>query len=350
MNAQKTYDDSKLSVIVPFYCTRESLFTRCMESLLAEPTPAIEILVLDDGSPAEHAATVDRYGSRDRVRVFHLPHGGVSAARNRGIAEAAARWITFVDSDDYVDSRTLQKIMNEIDSYEGDVHLFGGGFDSMGSVQYNTTFLQEGHDYGKDEQGKIAIMESALAIGVLPETCIQRFSYGAPYCKLFRRDFLIDNGLRFDEGVRFAEDTLFSLGVYRAAASIFYHEDTLYFYVNNSDSVTRRFRPGISKDMDIFFERVRAFLDDARLFAPLERAYYLRAQLEAGRAFTREFFNPNNTDPDRGQKYRAFIRQEPYRTAFEKNYLPGKNMRYRVYKLLVRHGCGTLYRIGLKLI
>ena len=332
-----------ITVVVPFYCTPKDLFRRCLESILVEGVSNIEVLVVDDGSPEPHQETLREVTNDSRVRVIYAPHAGVSAARNRGIREAKGKWITFVDSDDYFNSEIFKRIADEVSAFSGDVEIFNGGQDKYGNISVSKTFLRENHNYAADFSDKISIMESALSVGILPKGCIHYFSYGAPYCKLFRRDFLVNNNLYFDESVKLAEDALFSLYMYQHAQSIYYHDWFLYHYVEYTGSVTRKYRPGFSDDMDIFFARVKAFIEKYHLEEELGKGYLLRAEFEVCRCFEREFFNPQNTDPKAQEKYNAFIQKEPYREALKARCLPVGNIRQGIYRFLIRHGLGGVY-------
>ena len=102
--------DIKISIVIPYYCTPRHLFDRCMQSVLVNNN-CIEIIVIDDGSPEEYRQTIESYADKECVKIIYAPHKGVSYARNRGIEEAKGEWITFVDSDDYVDSNTFRDII-----------------------------------------------------------------------------------------------------------------------------------------------------------------------------------------------------------------------------------------------
>ena len=327
-----------ISVIVPHYCIPKELFLRCVKSILMCASSDIEVLVIDDGSPEEYKESLNLVSQDPRVRIINAPHAGVSAARNRGIEEAKGKWITFVDGDDYLNSNTFSFIIEHLDQFTGDIEIFNGGLDVDGRIWINTNVLQEGYDYGASESDKRAVMESALAVGKLPEGYRQTFSYGAPYCKLLKRELLISNHLRFNTSVTFAEDVLFMLEVYQYASSIYFHDQVLYYYVNNSASVTRKFRPGISKDMDVFFEATKKLLDRYGLFEDLEKAYYLRAQFEVRRSYDLEFFNPQNTDPDAKKHFKEFISKEPYRTAVKRRYLRQWSRPHQLKDYLIDHG------------
>lgn len=89
-----------VSIIVPVYNV-ERYIDKCINSILEQTYPHIELLLIDDGSPDKSGAICDRYAQKDnRVRVFHKQNAGVSAARNTGINHAKGEFITFVDSDD----------------------------------------------------------------------------------------------------------------------------------------------------------------------------------------------------------------------------------------------------------
>lgn len=109
----------KISVIVPVYNT-EKYLRRCIDSILAQTFIDFELLLIDDGSKDSSGAICDEYAAKDpRVRVFHKENGGVSSARNAGLANARGEWISFVDSDDWVDHNFLELVI--LETYKADV-------------------------------------------------------------------------------------------------------------------------------------------------------------------------------------------------------------------------------------
>lgn len=333
-----------ISIIIPFYCTPKPLFNKCMESILAVQSNEIEIVVIDDGSPKEYYSVLNHYSTIPQVRIIHTKNAGVSAARNRGIKEAYGKWILFADSDDYMDTEALKKVLVYARTNNGDVVLFNGGHDKKGKISYNTTFLKQGINYAIDEINRIAVMESALSVGKIPKGFQQSFSLGAPYCKLLRTSFLNENGLRFDTTVKFAEDTLFSLQVYLDAKDIHFVDIFLYYYVFYSESATRRYRPGLSSDMDVFFNKIWSFICNNNLEESLERAYYTRVQFEIVRSVSLEFFHPNNDDKNLQDSFLSFIHKEPYYTAMKKNYfLSERGMKGRIKYYLILHSQKKLF-------
>lgn len=335
--------DCIISIIIPFYCTPKKFFDKCIKSILDVQSSEIEIIVIDDGSPEEFLPILSTFSNYSRVKIIHTQNAGVSAARNRGIQEASGEWILFVDSDDYMDTDALQKVIKYAFENEGDVVIFNGCRDKEGKIKYNTTFLKEGINYAADEKQRISVMESALAVGRIPRGYRQYFSLGAPYCKLLRTVFLRKNNLKFDVTVKFAEDTLFSLNVYQKAKDIRFVDLNLYYYVFYPESATRRYRPGLTDDMDIFFESVDLFLKTNGLKEKLIKAYYTRVEFEIGRSIGLEFFHPENDARNSKAAFLAFINKEPYATALNSNYFKPYGAKNHIKRFLIKHGYGRLY-------
>ena len=98
----------KISIIVPVYQV-EKYLRRCLDSIVAQTFTDWECILVDDGSPDNSGKICDEYAEIDnRFRVFHQENAGVSAARNKGLDVAKGEWITFVDSNDYIEEDYLQ--------------------------------------------------------------------------------------------------------------------------------------------------------------------------------------------------------------------------------------------------
>lgn len=92
-----------ISVIVPVYNV-ENYLCKCVDSIINQTYNNLEIILVDDGSTDGSASICDEYVLKDsRVKVIHKENGGVSSARNIGIAEASGEYICFVDSDDWLE-------------------------------------------------------------------------------------------------------------------------------------------------------------------------------------------------------------------------------------------------------
>lgn len=112
-----------ISIIVPVYNV-EKYLSRCIDSILSQTFFDFEILLIDDGSTDGSPIICDKYSNKDsRVRVFHKKNGGVSSARNLGLEYALGEWITFVDSDDWIDNNMYTLLYEEAISSNADIVL-----------------------------------------------------------------------------------------------------------------------------------------------------------------------------------------------------------------------------------
>ena len=109
-----------VSVIVPVYKV-EAYLDKCVESLVAQDLREIEIILVDDGSPDNCPALCDAWAQRDeRIRVLHKENGGLSSARNAGVAIARAPYVGFVDSDDYVAPNMYSRLLASITAHHAE--------------------------------------------------------------------------------------------------------------------------------------------------------------------------------------------------------------------------------------
>lgn len=101
-----------LSVVIPVYRTELTL-QRCVESVLNQDVDNMEVILVDDGSPDNCPQLCDEWAEKDNhIKVIHKTNGGLSDARNAGIDIAKGEYITFVDSDDWVDDNTYTTLLN----------------------------------------------------------------------------------------------------------------------------------------------------------------------------------------------------------------------------------------------
>ncbi len=118
-----------LSIIVPVYRVEDTL-EQCVQSIMMQDCPGMEIILVNDGSPDRCPALCDEWAQRDaRIRVLHKQNGGLSDARNAGIEAARGEFLTFVDSDDFLEAGTygaLMEMWKDVDILEYPVSVYEG--------------------------------------------------------------------------------------------------------------------------------------------------------------------------------------------------------------------------------
>ena len=112
-----------ISVIIPVYNVQEYLI-KCIESVINQTYENLEIILVDDGSTDKSTEICDKVKKNDsRIRVIHKENGGLSDARNVGIDNANGEYISFIDSDDYVDDNYIELLYNAIKQYDADMSI-----------------------------------------------------------------------------------------------------------------------------------------------------------------------------------------------------------------------------------
>jgi glycosyltransferase involved in cell wall biosynthesis len=115
----------KLTVIVPVYNAARTI-GRCVDSILAGAPGDLELILVDDGSADGSGGICDARAAADgRVRALHQPNGGVSAARNRGLAEATGEFVAFADADDAVLPGFLPGALALMERFDADLVVGG---------------------------------------------------------------------------------------------------------------------------------------------------------------------------------------------------------------------------------
>lgn len=201
-----------ISVIVPVYNAEKTL-RQCVDSILGQGFRDFELLLIDDGSKDRSPAICDEYASKDiRVKVFHKPNGGVSSARNLGLDEAQGKWITFIDSDDYISD----DYFISVDNRNEDLIL----------LQYVWT---RGDDVSYDKRlSGYNVLKSDQAIRDLLNLYLTTMIFRAPSAAFYKSS-IIDT-IRFNENMKVGEDTCFVHEYLIRINSICCVHDVFYFF------------------------------------------------------------------------------------------------------------------------
>ena len=212
-----------ISIIVPVYNSEKHL-CRCIDSILTQTYANFELLLINDGSKDNSGIICDEYAAKDsRIKVVHKENGGVSSARNIGLENAAGEWITFVDSDDWLDKEFLESIfIDNIESVDL-VISYAKYIDKIGktsSNEYKSRYLNSNNT-------DTLFLEHDFAWQT------------SPWAKLYKKE--ICRSIRFIENMHIGEDLIFLYTYIMKCNTIFILGKSYYNYdLSNENTLTRR--------------------------------------------------------------------------------------------------------------
>ncbi len=209
-----------ISVIVPVYNVA-SYIEKCCSSILEQNYENIELLLIDDGSPDNCPELCDKIAENDnRVRVIHQKNAGVSAARNKGISEAAGYYACFVDGDDYIDRDMLTYLVKIIEETESDLARCAS--------------RAVGQNVPKQEEYEDNAYETYSPTDALKYIYLAEKGFSATSCHLLYKKSIIEN-IRFGTA-KYYEDMEYITKVVLNCSKVVSSRASKYNYLHRDDS------------------------------------------------------------------------------------------------------------------
>lgn len=206
-----------ISVIIPVYKC-EKYLAQCIESVLNQTFQDFELILVDDGSLDSSPQICDEYAQKDvRIQVIHKKNGGVSSARNEGIKVARGEYITFIDSDDYIDAEMFQGLYEKIKLNEGDLIISG--------LRYIFEETKKQIEYPLPDK-KFLIQE----IDKVYNEIKSGFGFSAIYAKLYKTEIIRDNQILYAEDFSILEDGSFVLEYLKYCSICILSNEVFYNY------------------------------------------------------------------------------------------------------------------------
>ena len=219
-----------ISVIVPIYNVDKYL-TRCINSIVSNTYTNLEILLINDGSTDNSLNICNSFLSKDsRIKIYSKKNGGLSSARNLGIDKSTGKYISFIDSDDYISENFYEYLYNLIQKYNGDVSYI-----TMFKTNNETDLLLKEEFKNNKVDEKIDILNK--------EEALERFhSFTYEYCltsvvsvnKLYKKELF--NNIYFPLN-KLHEDEFTTYRAIANANKIIYSNMPLYAYFQRSNSI-----------------------------------------------------------------------------------------------------------------
>ena len=208
-----------ISIIVPVYNVKDYL-TRCISSLLQQTYSKLEIILVDDGSTDDSGKICDQYAFVDkRIKVFHKENGGLSDARNYGINKSSGKYLSFIDSDDYVAPNYIEILYELIKNESVDISICGCqySFDEY----FNKTLVK------KDDEKSFSSYEAIIE-------CLNIRLRQSAWGKLYKRELF--DSIRFPVG-KLYEDLAVVYDLLLKCKRVAYVDAPAYYYSIRQGSI-----------------------------------------------------------------------------------------------------------------
>jgi len=218
-------NNAMISVIIPIYNSSEYL-DRCIQSILNQSFQNIEIILINDGSTDNSLDICNMYqGKYSNITVYSQKNSGQGAARNLGVVKAKGNYVSFIDSDDYID-KNMYECMLELANYNNSDIVVCGHEKIYSEDQLALNCDEYSSDYRKLSNGEEKIKDY-LSNNISSLSCD----------KLYRRDLLIDNNIKYPENC-FFEDVSMVLECLHYSNIVVINDIPFYKYVQRLDSTT----------------------------------------------------------------------------------------------------------------
>lgn len=255
----------QISVIVPVYNT-EKYLRRCIDSILAQTFTDFELLLIDDGSTDGSGAICDEYALKDsRVRVFHESNSGVSSARNLGLNNVRGEWISFVDSDDWIDTDYYRCLMRKAENANADVVMCDFYFATDNNQKQNIFRYED--CIHNDLGSYISTVWNVVWNGVHRRILYERYN------------------ILFPLGITFCEDFHVMVRLLFYAQNVQILHSPLYYYYNRDDSACNSFCLKSSEDEIDVCTEIKGFLQENQVYKRNIRKSLAQRLLKATQEF-----------------------------------------------------------------
>ena len=249
----------KITVIVPVYNV-ENYLQKCLDSLLSQTYKNLEIIVVNDGSTDNSGNICQEYAQKDnRIIYIETENSGQSAARNFGLDRMTGSYVTFVDSDDWVEQDYVEVLYRKLMEYQADIAV--ANYYSYNESEGMYYFHIFGDSYYEKVYDNVSIFEN-----LYESSEMKSFALISAWGKLYRADLF--NDLRFDK-VKLGEDGYLNQKIYLLAKKTIYLNKGLYAYRQREGSSSRIWtEKRIHALVDAMSERITLL---ANLGYPLEK-------------------------------------------------------------------------------
>ncbi|WP_294368366.1 glycosyltransferase family 2 protein [uncultured Clostridium sp.] len=240
-----------ISIIVPVYNV-EKYLNQCVNTLINQTYFNIEIILVNDGSTDKSGSLCDELSKRDnRIKVIHKKNEGLGLARNTGLEYINGKFVTFIDSDDYVDTNLIEELYYNLKNNNADTCI--GGFkrvNDLGKIIFKESYEKNTYE---DNYIKNNLLMKMLGSSPEKSDAIRMSVWNV----LFSVEIIKNNKLKFVSERKFiSEDIIFDIDYYQFAKKVVIIDTVAYNYRVNNESLTRKYKEDRFEKCKILYNEI----------------------------------------------------------------------------------------------
>lgn len=242
----------EVSIIIPIYNV-EKYIEKCVDSVFRQTYENFELLLVNDGSTDRSYEIIQKYLLDSRCIIIDKSNGGQSSARNVGFDIAKGKYVFFMDSDDTIDEHTIELLVKKMQETDADFCC------------YRISFVKEGCEFVKlhGYDFEVKILEGQE--NIVKDALLGKNIKITVWAKMFRHNFLLDNHIRFQEGI-INEDCLYTLTCAIYAHKVAFLNVPLYYALERSGSTSRNIKRENITSYFLVFNVLAKLLEEKNIF------------------------------------------------------------------------------------
>ena len=343
--------DSKellVSVIVPVYKT-EKFLDQCVQSILTQTYPHLEVLLVDDGSPDHCPVLCDSYAAQcGNVRVIHKQNEGAAFARKAGLEAATGDFVLFLDGDDWLDSDTVSECMETAVRDSADCVMFGYVREYPEKSIANPLF------YRSFSYDRVLSEEKVhrRIVGLVGEELCEphRIDNLSSFCmRLLRIDVARKGRFVSERMIGTSEDTIFNLYALDGCRISYINRCFYHYRKSNAQSITTAYKPDLSDKWDVMYHIIQEYIADSGKAEAYQTPFLNRVACGMIGLGLNEV-GSNASIWEKTRKIRSILNKPLYRQAFEQLDTSCCGIKWKLFFLLCKKKAVLLLTVLLQII
>ena len=309
-----------ISVIVPVYNVDKYL-DKCIKSIINQTYKNLEIILVDDGSSDKCPKMCDDWAKKDnRIKVIHKKNGGVSSARNIGIKESKGEYITFVDSDDWLEKDFIIKLYEVIIKNDSDIALsaykrvVGTNIEKINVC--DNTYSINSKEY--------------LIKALNPQT-----GYGFCHMKLISKNCL--KNIFFNEQLKVTEDALFNIMLSKKINKVTFLGEALYNYRINTSSVVKKYDQEYPYKYLKGIKEIKEYLFKTYKDKEIKHNYYNFVVYHVMLVAVNYCYHQNNTTKNKNRLLKEICNINEFQEAIKKSNYKNISLTRKITLFTIKH-------------